>query len=149
MSTGESYTLSTSEARSRLSSVILTVQDPRSTVILTRHGKPVAAVVSMAELKRIWKQQDIEDIVSHGARPIRFRFGPWEWGAKTEHEAAERVQQIQMDRRMEREVLQGAGMEPVPGGELTAEAEVVAEEPVKRRGFWQRAVGWVKPTRLW
>ena len=29
---------------------------------------------------------------------------------------------------MEREVLQGAGMEPVPGGELTAEAEVVEEE---------------------
>jgi len=132
---GTSYSLPTSAARDRLSTVITQVQDPRSTVILTRHGKPVAAVVSMAELKRIWKEEEIEDIVKHGRRPARFMFGRG-LTAKTAHEAAEQVHQVQLDRLMEREVLKGAGLEPIPGGELVA--EVPDPEPVRVRRWWER-----------
>ena len=130
MTYGASYSLSTSVARGRLSEIVTLVQDPRSTVILTRHGKPVAAVVSMAEVQRIWAQQDVEDIVKHGRKPSMFYFG--RNGARTQHEAAEEIQKIQMDRKMEREVLANAGMEPVPGG------EVMAEGDEEKRRWWER-----------
>jgi len=133
MKPGRSYSLPTSVARDRLSEIITLVQDPRSAMVLTRHGKPIAAVVSMPELHRIWAQQDVEDIVKHGSRPAKFTYG--KGGARTQHEAAEHIQQVQMDRRMEREVLKGVGMEPVPGGEVVAEVPV---EKVKRRWWW----GW-------
>ncbi len=136
MDYGHSYSLPTSQARAKLSEIVTLVQDPRSTVILTRHGKPVAAVVSMAELGRIWRAQEIEEIVKHGTRPASFRFGPWDMGARTQTEAAEMIQQIQLDRLMEREVLKGGGLEPVPGGEIEVEVEapVVAE---RTRRWWQ------------
>jgi hypothetical protein len=45
-----------------------------------------------------------------------------------------------MDRRTEREVLKKAGLEPVPGGELVEEMEVVreveADRQVRRRRWW-------------
>ena len=122
--------LPSSVARSRLSEIITRVQDPRAFVVLTRHDKPVAAVVSMAELHRIWSSQDIEDVVAHGKSPVMFRLG--KTGCLTQREAAERILQVQMDRRMEREVLTGAGLAPVPGGELEVEAEAAAP----RRPWW-------------
>lgn len=134
MDHGHSYSLPTSTARAKLSRIVTLVQDPRSTVILTRHGKPVAAVVSMTELGRIWKQQDIEDIVRHGRRPATFLFGKAEMGAATQAEAAEMIQQIQLDRRMEREVLQNQGLEPIPGGEVMAEMPEVAP----KRRWWRK-----------
>lgn len=142
MQHGHSYSLPTSVARDRLSEIITLVQDPRSTMILTRHGKPVAAIVSMPELERIWAQQDIEDIVKHGARPGYFTYGRG-GGQRTRHEAAEAVQKVQLDRRAEREVLKGVGLEPIPGGELVAEldAEEVPQEVRKAahgRRWWQR-----------
>ncbi|WP_371227213.1 type II toxin-antitoxin system Phd/YefM family antitoxin [Roseovarius sp. 2305UL8-3] len=133
MDYGPSFSVSTSAARDRLSAIITQVQDPRSTVILTRHGKPVAAVVSMAELKRIWKEEEIEDIVQNGRRPARFMFGRG-LKAKTAHEAAEQVHQVQLDRLMEREILQSVGMEPIPGGELMTEVG----EPRRTRRWWER-----------
>ena len=79
--------LPSSVARSRLSEIITRVQDPRAFVVLTRHDKPVAAVVSMAELHRIWSSQDIEDVVAHGKSPVMFRLG--KTGCLTQREAAE------------------------------------------------------------
>ncbi len=133
MDYGTSYSVSTSAARDKLSAIITRVQDPRSTVILTRHGKPVAAVVSMAELKRIWKEEEIEDIVKHGRRPARFTYGRG-LKAATAHEAAEQVHQVQLDRLMEREILKGADLEPIPGGELVTEVP----EPRRKRRWWER-----------
>ncbi len=134
MDHGHSYSLPTSTARAKLSQIVTLVQDPRATVILTRHGKPVAAVVSMTELKRIWKSEDIDDIVTHGRRPATFLFGKAQMGAATQAEAAEMIRQIQLDRRMEREVLQRQGLAPIPGGEVTAEMPAEAPEP----RWWQR-----------
>jgi len=51
----QSIRLPTSQARDRFSEIIHFVQDPRASCILTRHGKAVAAVVSMAELRRLHK----------------------------------------------------------------------------------------------
>lgn len=124
--------LSTSAARDQLSAIITRVQDPRAFCVLTRHGRPVAAVVSMAELKRIWAQHEIEDIARNGHRPARFRLG--RGGFRTNAEAAEAIQTAQLDRRVEREVLAAAGLAPVPGGELVLEAEV----PVAQRQRWWR-----------
>jgi len=130
---GTALRLSTTEARDRLSEIVARVQDPRAFCVLTRHGKPMAALVSMAELRRLHDLQEIEDVVRHGHRPVAFRFGIG-LGARTAQEAAQRVLQLQMDRRIEREVLAQAGLDPVPGGELTGEAEGAVE--VRKRRWW-------------
>lgn len=132
---GPTHRYSTSQAREKISEIILRAQDPRAAVILTRYGKPVAAVVSMAELKRIEGQQDVEDISVHGVRKHRHWFGPSELGARTLAEAGEKIQQLQLDRLMEREVLEKAGLPVVEGGELAAVVEVKER---KRRWWWFR-----------
>ena len=133
----QSIRLPTSQARDRFSEIIHFVQDPRASCILTRHGKAVAAVVSMAELRRLHKFHDVEDIVENDHRPVSFTLG--KELHMTNAEAAEHVLRVQMDRRTEREVLKKAGLEPVPGGELVEEMEVVRaeeEKPRKRWWFW-------------
>ncbi len=130
----QSLRLPTSAARDRFSEIIHRVQDPRAACVLTRHGKPVAAVVSMAELRRLHAHHDIEDISEHGHRPVSFTLG--KELHLTNAEAAEHVQRLQMDRRIEREVLAKAGLDPVPGGELVEEIEVVREAKRKRRWRW-------------
>ena len=138
----KTHRVTTSVARDQLPSLVHWVQDPRRACILTRHGKDVAAIVSMAELKRIDNQHYMDEIIKDGHRPSVFHIGKGGW--KTNAEAAEAIQQLQMDRRIEREVLAKAGLEPVPGGELTEEVVVVPEveaqaepEPeVKRRRWW-------------
>jgi len=133
------FRIATSEARSQLSRLITRVQDPRAACILTRHGHPVAALVSMAELKRIWNQHDIEDIVHNGRQPAFFRLG--RGGHMSNGEAAEAVQRAQLDRRTEREVLKAAGLDEIPGGELTMEVEMPVAAPVQvqqaRRRWWR------------
>ena len=129
------YRMSTSKARERLSDIVTHVQDPRTYLVLTRHDKPVAAIVSMAELDRIWKQEDIEDIIHNGRRPSKWTFGTG--GHLTNQEAAEAIQQLQLDRRMEREVLAKAGLEPIPGGEVAEEIEVEIEVPAEVKPWWR------------
>jgi len=129
--------LSTSTARDHLSAIITRVQDPRAFCILTRHGKAVAAVVSMDELHRIIDARDIEDVIAGKRRPASFTFG-FGLGAETNREAAEKIRQIQMTRRTEREVLAQAGLDPVPGGEMVGEIEV---EEAKKVGWWRRVWG--------
>ncbi|MCR9145601.1 MAG: type II toxin-antitoxin system Phd/YefM family antitoxin [Rhodobacteraceae bacterium] len=137
MKSGPTYTLPVSSARARLSEIVLKVQDPRSSFILTRHGKPVAAVVSMEELNRIWSEQEIADILANRT--------PVEWVLKglsksrmtTPHAAAEKIRKVQMDRKAERAILEYAGMEPVEGGEVGVEVEEV-RKVVKRKRWWGR-----------
>lgn len=124
------FHISTTRARDHLSELITQVQDPRAFAILTRHAKPVAALVSMAELQRIWAMQDVED-VKNGKTRLPWTTRP-DGQPLTLREEAEKVLQVQMDRKMERDLLARFGMEAVPGGELVVETG-------KRRGFW----GWV------
>ncbi|WP_367998686.1 type II toxin-antitoxin system Phd/YefM family antitoxin [Shimia thalassica] len=49
--------LTISEARAHLGQLCTRAQDPRQPIILTRHGKPIAALVSMAEVQRIWEHE--------------------------------------------------------------------------------------------
>ncbi len=133
----------TSEARDRLAAIITFIQDPRRTVILTRHGKDVGAIVSKEELARIWKSQDTDEIAI-GFRPAMFTLGKG-GGWNTASEAGEAIRQLQVDRLVEREVLRKAGLEPVPGGELIAEDMAVVEvadapvsEPEGTRRRWWR-----------
>ena len=128
---GNTNHVPTSVARENITQIVHLVQDPRATVVLTRYGRPVAAVVAMCELDRIRKQQDVEDISDHGVRYHRHWFGPSELGAKTLEEAGEKIQKLQLDRLMEREVLRKAGLPVVKGGEL----EEVVE--VKERKWWK------------
>ncbi|WP_135506268.1 type II toxin-antitoxin system Phd/YefM family antitoxin [Roseovarius aestuariivivens] len=138
METGTPLCLPTSEARAKLSEIITKVQDPRASVILTRHDKPVAAVVSMEELRRIWSAQEVEAMLANRT--------PLEWvtagirrsGKTTPFAAAEEVRRVQMDRKAERALLAHAGLAPVEGGELGVEVEEV-QEVVKRKGWW----GWL------
>lgn len=135
------HTFSTTEAREKISKIVMLAQDPRAKVILTRHGKNVAAVVSMKELKRIEHQQDVEDIDVNGARKYVHWFGPAELGARTLEEAGEKVQQLQLDRLMEREVLRKARLPVVKGGELAATVEVKS----RKVGWWRRWVPGFRP----
>ena len=127
--------VSTTAARDKLSEIIRLVQDPRSYCVLTRHGKSVAAIVSMAELLRIADQQDIDDTVKGKRRPMKMIYGTGDHA--TPREAAEAIQKVQMDRWMEREVLLKAGLTPVPGGELRVEMASSKET----------SEGWLR--RLW
>lgn len=129
------HRLATTAARKHLSEIVTRVQDPRSYCVLTRHGKPMAAIVPMSALNRIHDLEDIEDVVQHGKRPAKFWFGTG--GARSNAEAAEAVLKLQMDRKVEREVLANAGMEPVPGGELLGEVETPAP-----RGWLRRWIEW-------
>lgn len=114
--------LPTTQARDRLPEIIAHVQDPRRTCVLLRHGKPVAAVVSLEEVRRLHDIEDIEDVSKRGKYPMRMRFGYGDHA--TQQEAAEAVLKLQYDRLTEREVLRNAGHEPVPGGELVMEGFV-------------------------
>ena len=136
------------KARERLAEIVMRVQDPRYYCVLSRHGKPVAAVVSMAALRRIQRQEDV-------SRVYDGRWAPGNWYSDgkgkllTIEEAGETVQQVQLDRLAERRILAKSGLEPVPGGEVemdaltetvdTAEAgaEPVAATGRKKRGWWR------------
>ncbi|RVT85572.1 type II toxin-antitoxin system Phd/YefM family antitoxin [Rhodobacteraceae bacterium CCMM004] len=119
--------LTVSEARSNLAWLVLQVQDPRSYAVLTRHGKPVAAMVSMAELRRIWGEQDGDE----GVPGVLWRWCRTRWRSLrpggfivgrsgklvSMSEAAYEVREIQRARKAERAVLKAAGVEGVKGGE--------------------------------
>jgi antitoxin (DNA-binding transcriptional repressor) of toxin-antitoxin stability system len=132
---GEPRQIPTSQARERLSAICAYVQDPRNFVVLTRHGKPVAAVVSMPALKATWQVQDVEGIAKKGA-PL-----PWISDEKgmplTPREVAVKIQRVQMDRAQERRALERQGYQVVRGGELEPElTEVVAEPAAPKRRWW-------------
>ncbi|MDJ0858023.1 MAG: type II toxin-antitoxin system Phd/YefM family antitoxin [Dinoroseobacter sp.] len=134
--------LSTTVARKHLSEIVVKVQDPRSHCILTRHNKPVAAIVSMTELHRIWRQQDMDDLIDKGRTPAHLRMGGTDFPGETKQEVAEQVQQVQLDRRRERQLLIEAGLRPIPGGELEIEeVNAPAPKPEGKRAWWRRVFG--------
>lgn len=107
--------ISTTLARKRLPELVTRVQDPREWVVLTRHGKPVGAVVSFEDLRRIF---DLHDQDAAARRPppppglVRLPKG----GFGSPRQAAEQVLKVQMDRKREREVLEAGGLDVVRGG---------------------------------
>lgn len=123
--------LTVSATRRRLGEIIGVVQDPNECVVMTRHGKPVAAVVSMANLRRIWQIEDEEDrgVIKHPLNKFPHEvgspFGRLVRGLRgkmvTPKEAALQVRTMQLTRAEERRILEAGGLEEVEGGELVGE----------------------------
>ena len=152
--------LSVSEARARLGHLIARCQDPREEIILTRHGRPIAALISIEEVKRIWSLQDRDrsGIVSplsgmrmggRGAPVHIFANDGLVMGKDkrfvTKREAALQMQEIQLTRAAERKILAAGGLDPVDGGELT---ETRPATPARNRpGPWARLRSFLR--QLW
>ncbi|MAC80139.1 MAG: hypothetical protein CML66_18970 [Rhodobacteraceae bacterium] len=126
--------ITVSEARSCLGQLCARAQDPREPIVLTRHGRAIAALVSIEEVKRIWQLQS-EDWgprnpltghpVSGGALVLPEGMTTAADGKiVTLREAARQVWKIQMGRADERRVLEAGGLDPVEGGELGVEVPV-------------------------
>lgn len=123
--------LTVSAARQRLGEVVIAVQDPNECVVMTRHGMPVAAVVSMANLRRIWQVEDeeVHGMIKHplnkNMHVVGSRFGRLVQGLRgrmvTPKEAALRVRTMQLTRAEERRILKAGGLEEVEGGEVKAQ----------------------------
>lgn len=119
--------LSVTKARSQLGALCVRAQDPRETVILTRHDLAVAAIVPIRDAQRIWDQQET---ARHGwFHPLsglrrRGTTGSFVIGVNgalvTRREAAEQMREVQMTRREERRVLREGGLDVVEGGEVGA-----------------------------
>lgn len=123
--------LTISQARARLGELATLSQDPREVIVLTRYGKPLAALVSIAEAERIWDLQDDDRIGrKHPLSGVR---GWWSKGRAipgmepgpdgtylTARDAALKVREIQMTRAEERRILRRGGLDPVAGGEIAA-----------------------------
>jgi prevent-host-death family protein len=124
--------LTVSKARARLGQLCAQAQDPREVIVLTRHGRDLAAIVSMAEVGRIWKLQDDAWLGRKnpltGKRPghtMRLTAGlvPGPDGRVVSmREAAELVREVQMTRAEERRLLARGGLEVVAGGEIGEKA---------------------------
>lgn len=131
--------LPVSDARERLADIVMRVQDPREHCVLTRHGKPVAAVVSIASLHSIIDIRDQDARVAEGWIPNGLRLDRKEKKEKARYlswgEAAVQLREVQLDRLAERRLLARAGMEPIPGGELEVSAVEVVE--IGRKRWWR------------
>jgi len=135
--------ITVSEARARLGQLCAEAQDPRRTIVLTRHGRELAAIVSIEEVRRIWALQD--DAWFGRRNPLTGRrrggglamrsdltVGP-DGKPVTPRAAAEQVREVQMTRAEERRLLEAGGLAPVEGGEIGA--------PVR--------LGWLRRIRIW
>lgn len=56
--------MSISAARDRLGEVVAKVEHAHERVVLTRHGRPVAAVVSIEDLRRLETAEDEADLAA-------------------------------------------------------------------------------------
>ncbi|WP_050929334.1 type II toxin-antitoxin system Phd/YefM family antitoxin [Aestuariivita boseongensis] len=139
--------LSVSDARARLGQLVTLVQDPRLPIVLTRHGKPVAALVSMEEVKRIWELQDDEWFGARSPLTGRRRggglylsrglvMGP-EGKPVTVTQAAQIIRERQMTRAEERAMLAAGGLKPVEGGEVAVEIPERVEQAEPKRRWWR------------
>ncbi|MGJ8610124.1 MAG: type II toxin-antitoxin system Phd/YefM family antitoxin [Octadecabacter sp.] len=127
--------LTLSAARTRMSELVTKVQDPNECVVLTRHGVPVAAVVSMANLHRIWQMEheeergEIKHPLNKFPHVVGSPLGRLVRGLNgrmvTRREAALQVRTMQKTRAEERRILEAGGVEGVEGGELRLENDPV------------------------
>lgn len=136
--------ISVSHGRSCLGQLCAQAQDPRRPIVFTRHGRDIAALVSMEEAARIWQMQQADwgprnPLTGRRAGGALILAQGMTTGADgkivTQREAAEQVRRIQMSRADERRVLAEGGLSPVAGGELAAEvapAEDGSERPILR-----------------
>ncbi|MEM8731051.1 MAG: type II toxin-antitoxin system Phd/YefM family antitoxin [Pseudomonadota bacterium] len=135
------YTLS--QARAQLGTLCARAQDPRAVIVLTRHGRDLAAIVSVEEVRRIWSLQEEAWTGRRSSLTGRRRGGALilpegmtvdgDGQIITLRQMAEKVRRIQMRRKEEREVLAQGGLAPVEGGEVM---ETVAAEPESRPSWW-------------
>lgn len=125
--------LTLSQARAQLGQLCTRAQDPREVIVLTRHDRPIAAIVSVQEAERIWDLGDTEKRGWH--HPLAGLRGFWtrpsrvpemELGLSgtyvSKREAANQVRDIQLTRATERRILKDGGLEPVEGGEIALPA---------------------------
>jgi len=122
---------SITQARDNLGNLVTRAQDPREVIVLTRYGRPLAALVSITEANRIW---DLEaDEITGWKHPLSGIRGWWSRGRGipgmepgpdgayvTAREAALKVREIQMTRAEERRILTRGGLDTVEGGEIAA-----------------------------
>ncbi|MBM2575035.1 type II toxin-antitoxin system Phd/YefM family antitoxin [Jannaschia sp. Os4] len=125
---GPAPRLPVSEARERLADLCAHVRDGEDAVVLTRHGRAVAALVGMAWLDRFARVEEQDADAAAGWVPNGLRRDGDRYLSPSE--AAVRLRQVQLDRAAERRLLARAGLEPIPGGEVAAPvARVEAEAP--------------------
>lgn len=119
--------LTISEARSQLGRLCTIAQDPNQPVVLTRHGRPLAVLVSVAQAERIWNIDNTENWGWYHALHRSRHSNKPEWQdvvlgrdgrVTTPREAAQQVREVQMSRAEERRVLRLGGLKPVEGGEI-------------------------------
>jgi prevent-host-death family protein len=133
--------LTVSAARQRLGEVVTRVQDPNECIVMTRHGTPVAAVVSMANLQRIWQIEDEEDrgMIKHplnkNSHIIGAPFTRLVQGLRGKMVTPKEAGTLQLTRAEERRILAAGGLEPVEGGEL----DVTPDNRAKRRRWLRRS----------
>ncbi|MEM1375711.1 MAG: type II toxin-antitoxin system prevent-host-death family antitoxin [Pseudomonadota bacterium] len=136
---GHTILRSTTEARDQLSALIDWVNRPDGKVILTRHGRKVAALVSIHDMTRIMSEAEmdatIEKIKTGDPHQLPGTFSVINWRLSG-RESAEKIRRAQLSRAKERSILAKNGLEPVPGGEV----EVVVEEKVRRKRWWRLAL---------
>lgn len=134
---GHTILRSTSEARDQLSALIDWANRPDGKVILTRHGRKVAALVSIHDMTRIMSEAEMDATIAKiktgDRRRLPGTFSAINWRVSS-RESAEEIRRIQLSRAQERSILERNGLEPVPGGEV----EAVVEEKVKRKRWWKR-----------
>ena len=143
--------ITVSKARGCLGQLCARAQDPRQPIVLTRHGRDIAALVSMEEVARIWQVQAEEWTGARNPLTGRPQGGSLILpqgmttgaGGKivTLREAARQVREVQRARADERRMLEAGGLEPVEGGELAMEvpeppAPAGAEARVSGRRGW-------------
>ncbi|MEO1797922.1 MAG: type II toxin-antitoxin system Phd/YefM family antitoxin [Pseudomonadota bacterium] len=133
---GHTVARTTSEARKSLPELIDWVNRPEGRVILTRHGRRVAALVSLPDLERILSETEMEETIAAIKTGDRRRLPGTFFhlhSRGSSRESAEELRRIQLTRAQERSILANHGLEPVPGGEV----EIVVEEKVRKRWWWR------------
>ena len=124
------------EARERLAELVAHVGDGTDAAVLTRHGRPVAALVGLAWLHRFDRVAGQDADAASGWVPSGLLRDEGRYLSVPE--AAVRLREVQLDRLAERRLLAEAGLEPIPGGEVEAPVARVeaAEAPAAPRRRW-------------
>ncbi len=128
------------DVRHNLTEMIKRTLKGKERMIITRHGRPVVALVTMNELHRIWADEDYE-LYGPVNPETGSRYGA-AWVARTgwtrplfeseviAKKAAEKAEEQEMLTRIEAEIKSWEEEEPPTGSAEDA-------EPVKRKPWWK------------